>query len=52
MNLYFCMAQMACNWDPASCKHVTNLNVLRSLSLIPDRKSRHCTGLTVRLSVY
>ena len=37
--------------DPTSYKHVTDLNVQRSLSLIPDRKSRQCTRLTVRLSV-
>ena len=37
--------------DLTSYKHVANLNVERSLSLIPDRKSRQCTRLTVRLSV-
>ena len=37
--------------DATSYKHVTDLNVQRSLSLIPDRKSRQCTRLTVRLSV-
>ena len=37
--------------DPTSYKHVTDLNVQRSLSLISDRKSRQSTRLTVRLSV-
>ena len=33
--------------DPTSYKHVTDLNVQRSLNLIPDRKSRQCTRLSV-----
>ena len=37
--------------DPTNYKHVINLNVQRSLSLIPDKKSRQCTRLTVRLYV-